>query len=494
MWAVAERLYWYSAAALFPIREKRAGDKMKRIQKSFFRYLTCLAVMLLTFMPKHTVLAAPGTSDISSQTKEKAYYSEGVTQAKKYALKDVTQADSPAGEWIQKKNGKCFRLEDGTLLKNRWLLTEDGIYYLGKNGRMVKGWISYRENLYYTDEDGILHTGWLTKEKDTFYFQPDGTMARGLCTIEGERYYFSEKTGAAVGGWVKIGKYQYYFAPKTLKMKTSGWVKTGGKHYYVGKKGRKRKPGWLTAGEKKYYLDSDGARVTGTLYLDGKGYYFRKNGVYDPTVEVKLEVDPSKPMVALTFDDGPGKYTDRLLDCLEKNGAKATFFMVGTGVSGYPATVKRMAKLGCELGNHSYSHAQFSTLSNESIRSEISKTSNLIKNAAGQSPTVMRLPYGDGASNARVLAAVGLPSIYWSVDTRDWANTGNPQHTVNEVLNNVKNGDIVLMHDFHYSTVVAAETIIPELKRRGYQLVTVSQLAKYKGKTELHPGRTYRSF
>lgn len=88
----------------------------------------------------------------------------------------------------------------------------------------------------------------------------------------------------------------------------------------------------------------------------------------------------------------------------------------------------------------------------------------------------------------------GFPSIYWSIDTRDWANTGNPQHTVSEVLNHVQNGDIILMHDIHYSSVTAAETIIPALQKRGYQLVTVSQLAQYKGKTKLKAGNTYRKF
>ena len=89
---------------------------------------------------------------------------------------------------------------------------------------------------------------------------------------------------------------------------------------------------------------------------------------------------------------------------------------------------------------------------------------------------------------------MGLPSIYWSIDTRDWANTGNPSHTVNAVLDHVKNGDIILMHDIHRSTVDAAEKIIPALRKRGYQLVTVSQLAKYKGKTTLHRGKTYYHF
>ncbi len=210
--------------------------------------------------------------------------------------------------------------------------------------------------------------------------------------------------------------------------------------------------------------------------------------------ESKPSINPKKPMVALTFDDGPGRYTDRLLNCLKKNHATATFFMVGSNVPSHKSTVKKMAKMGCELGNHSYSHAAFSTLSNSSIASEVSRTSRNIKNAAGRGPTLLRLPYGDGAANSRVLSAIGLPSVYWSIDTRDWANTGNPGHTVSAVLDHVRSGDIILMHDIHYSTIVAAEKIIPALRKRGYQLVTVSQLAKYKGKTKPRKGKTYYRF
>ena len=199
-------------------------------------------------------------------------------------------------------------------------------------------------------------------------------------------------------------------------------------------------------------------------------------------------------MVALTFDDGPGAYTMRLLNCLQANNAKATFFMVGSSVPNYKSAVKKMASIGCELGNHSYSHSRMPAVSAADRSSEVARTNANIESAAGAQATVFRLPYGDGASNSAVLADIGLPSIYWSLDTRDWANTGNPQHTINTVLNTVRNGDIILMHDIHKSTVDAAETIIPALQKRGYQLVTVSQLAKYKGKTALQNGKTYYNF
>lgn len=376
----------------------------------------------------------------------------------------------------------------------QWISTDKGIFCLDKKGRRQKGWLKYRGNTYFLKKKTGAVRGWMEKGGSLYYFGEDAAMQTGLRTIDGVQYYFSEKTGEAASGWVKIGRHQYYFDRQTHQMKKNCWVKSEKKHYYLNKKGRKRKPGWLTVGGKTYYLDDTGARVTGERYIDGKRCYFKKNGVYDPNAELGPEINPSEPMVALTFDDGPGPYTARLLNCLEENGAKATFFMVGTSVPKYASTVKRMAEMGCELGSHSYSHQQFTLLSDSQIRQECSKAADLIKAASGQKPTVFRLPYGDGASDSRVLKAIGLPSIYWSVDPRDWANTGNPQHTVNAVLGTVKDGDIVLMHDIHASSVTAAETIIPALIRRGYQLVTVSQLADYKGKTTLKTGNTYRSF
>lgn len=415
-------------------------------------------------------------------------------QAKKYALKNVTKAEAVAGEWEFTEKRVRFRGEDGTYIKSRWINVDNVIYYMNKKGNLTTGWISYRGRLYYMNEDGSLQLGWLKKGKYTYYFGKNGAMVTGLKIIDGAKYYFDQETGRRKTGWVTIKKHKYYFRKSSGQMQTSAWVKTKKKYYYVDETGKRLKSCWLTIGEDKYYLDQNGARVTGKQYIKNKGYYFKKNGVYDPSVKVKMEVDPSKPMVALTYDDGPGRYTDRLLDCLKENDAKATFFMVGSSVPGYKSTVKRMAELGCELGNHSYSHPAFSTLSNASIYSQVSKTTQNIRAAAGKAPTVFRLPYGDGSANSRVLSALGFPSIYWSIDTRDWANTGNPQHTIQSVLNHVKSGDIVLMHDIHYSTVVASETIIPALKNRGFQLVTVSQLAKYKGKTELKNGVTYRGF
>lgn len=204
-----------------------------------------------------------------------------------------------------------------------------------------------------------------------------------------------------------------------------------------------------------------------------------------PQVPVKAgEIDPARPMVALTFDDGPNaSVTNRILDSLEANGGRATFFMVGSRVSGKAniGSVKRMVSLGCETGNHTFEHKTITKLDDSSISSQLAKTNQAISDAAGVSTVVMRPP--GGAYNAKSMKAVGnagMSAILWSIDTLDW-KTKNKQKTIDAVLNHIKDGDIVLMHDLYSATADAAEVIIPTLTARGYQLVTVSELARYRG-------------
>ncbi|MDO5338451.1 MAG: hypothetical protein Q4E89_13620, partial [Eubacteriales bacterium] len=117
--------------------------------------------------------------------------------------------------------------------------------------------------------------------------------------------------------WIQTGKYKYY-VNHIGRLQTSRWIQTRNKYYYVNKNGRMLTSCWLTLNGKKYYLSSSGARVSGEQYINGRSYYFNANGVYNPDIRVLQPVDPNKPMVALTFDDGPSAYTNRLLTCLEK--------------------------------------------------------------------------------------------------------------------------------------------------------------------------------
>lgn len=204
-------------------------------------------------------------------------------------------------------------------------------------------------------------------------------------------------------------------------------------------------------------------------------------------------IDPSRPMIALTFDDGPrAAVTNRILDSLQANGGRATFFMVGSNVNANGASIRRMAAQGCEVANHTHDHKYISKLSAGGIISQVSSTNQKIQAICGVSPTLLRPPGGFyDAASLGVLASLGMPAIMWSIDTRDWQHR-NAQKTIDTVLSQVKDGDIVLMHDIYPTTADAAVVLIPELTARGYQLVTVSELASYRG--GMAPGHVYSRF
>lgn len=245
--------------------------------------------------------------------------------------------------------------------------------------------------------------------------------------------------------------------------------------------------GWTNIGPDTYYFDENGKRVDGKQQILGSTYYFGEDGKFD---QEKNKVNPTKPMIAITFDDGPGPYTMRLLEQLETYNARATFFMVGTNVSRYPETVKKMKEIGCELGNHTTNHARLTDLDVAGIQNEINVTNQAIQNVIGESATLVRPPYG--AVNEAVQSAAGLPLAMWSVDTRDW-ELKNAELVKTYMLNTAKDGEIILLHDIHETTIQAMLQVIPELVNRGYQLVTVSEMAQARGVT-LENGQKYYSF
>lgn len=201
-------------------------------------------------------------------------------------------------------------------------------------------------------------------------------------------------------------------------------------------------------------------------------------------------IDPSRPMVALTFDDGPfAPVGNQIMDCLAQYGGKATFYVVGNRCGAYREEMQRMVAEGHEIGNHTYSHKYLQKLGAAEIQSQIQKGSEAIQATAGVAPATVRLPGGN--KNATVLANVNAPMIMWSIDTLDW-KTKNTANTVSAVLGAIRDGDIVLMHELYGATGNAAVQIIPALVEQGYQLVTVSELAQYRG--GLESGKVYYSF
>lgn len=245
--------------------------------------------------------------------------------------------------------------------------------------------------------------------------------------------------------------------------------------------------GWTNLGPDTYYFDETGVRVTGEQQISGNTYYFKEDGKFD--IE-KNPVNPNRPMIALTFDDGPGLGTVRLIEALQAHGARATFFMMGPRVNTYPDAVRKMVEAGCELGNHTTNHLKLTDYAAEGIAMEINYTRDVINSIVGQTPTMVRPPYG--AVNEVVQSVAGVPIMLWSIDTLDW-QLKDAGLIRDYVLNTVKDGDIVLLHDIYEATVQAAIELIPLLQERGYQIVTVSEMARARGIT-LENGVKYYNF
>lgn len=208
------------------------------------------------------------------------------------------------------------------------------------------------------------------------------------------------------------------------------------------------------------------------------------------TDAVEYNIDPDKPMIALTFDDGPSAHTDRLLDIFAKYGGKGTFFVVGNLIDSRKSTLVRIAGEGHEIGNHSWNHRQLTNLSDDEVRDQIMMTRAKIYDVTGVDCKIVRPPYGACNDSVRAVgAALGVSYVNWSVDTLDW-KTKNADAVYNEIMKDVSDGAIILCHDLHKTTVDAMERVVPALIKKGYQLVTVSQLMECKGKT-IEAGKMY---
>lgn len=201
-------------------------------------------------------------------------------------------------------------------------------------------------------------------------------------------------------------------------------------------------------------------------------------------------VDPSAPMVALTFDDGPHElYSDQIMDVLERYHSVATFFEVGYNARRYPKILTRMAELGCEIASHTYYHHDLTTLSRDAMLTDLAKLDQIIYDATGAMPTLVRPPYG--AVNSTVKYQSGRAMILWTVDTQDWRY--RDAQTLIDYIQNYGDldGEVVLMHSIHASTAEAMEVVVPWLIEQGYQLVTVSELMAYYYGELLEPNQCY---
>lgn len=210
----------------------------------------------------------------------------------------------------------------------------------------------------------------------------------------------------------------------------------------------------------------------------------------DSTAEATDGVDCAVvKCVALTFDDGPGPYTDRLLKILRDNDAKATFFLIGNKVAANPDGARRIAEAGMEIGSHTWQHPNMTTIPPGDIPAQLGKASDAIEAATGRRPTLVRT--AGGLIDDNVLAEAkkqGLADINWDVIPFDWANDANTAATRYMLMTQIKPNSVVLLHDVYSSTVDLVYQFIPVLKANDYHLVTVSQMLG-----DREPGTSYGS-
>ena len=325
---------------------------------------------------------------------------------------------------------------------NKYLFDGEGIMQFGVQK-------SIGVTRYYDPETGILKTGWIDTAEGKMYFNEETGEATGLTVIDGLQYFFDKETGLMKTGEIEVDGDKYCFDETTGAGFDGFFENNGVKHAYIGGKLLK------------------GVRA----YADNHLYYFDDEG------EIVRDVDGTKPMVALTYDDGPSIYTDSILDTFEEYGQRCTFFIVGDRISWNEDQARREAALGCEQGNHTYSHNRLTDLTAEEMTEKIKGTDDELIRISGKPSTCLRPP--EGKWNDTLKTVCGCPIILWSVDSRDWESK-NADKICSRVIGKVQDGDIVLMHDLYQATADATKRIVPSLIEAGFQLVTVEELGLIK--------------
>lgn len=208
---------------------------------------------------------------------------------------------------------------------------------------------------------------------------------------------------------------------------------------------------------------------------------------YEYDVVINRKIDKSKKMIALTFDDGPNYNTSKVIDVLNKYDIKATFFVLGSRAINNKDILKKMADSGMEIGNHTYNHLLLTKYDENKIRSEIDDTSEVIYSATKKRPKLLRPSYG--SVNNKIKKVANMPIIIWDIDTLDW-KYHNSKRITSRVVNKVRDGDIILMHDIYSASLNALSNIIPILQDNGYEFVTIDELFYYK-EISLENGKVY---
>ncbi|MFE7061472.1 polysaccharide deacetylase family protein [Sutcliffiella sp. NPDC057660] len=192
---------------------------------------------------------------------------------------------------------------------------------------------------------------------------------------------------------------------------------------------------------------------------------------------------PNKKMVALTFDDGPDNFvTPAILDVLKEYNVKGSFFYLGSEVEKHPDIVTRTYSEGHLVLSHSYHHLDLTTLTEEKLRNELEMAGNAVEEVIGREPAILRTPYGEtNGMVADIAKEEGYSIVLWSIDTLDWSQKES-ENIVKNVFENVRNGDIILMHSDSEKkeTAMALSIMIEELQERNFDIVDLENLLSIK--------------
>ena len=251
-----------------------------------------------------------------------------------------------------------------------------------------------------------------------------------------------------------------------LSVMTPGWHEDSTGKWYQNPDGTYYINGFAEIDGTTYSFDENGYMQTGWVEKGVKDYYFNEDGSYDPSKK--------RPMIALTFDDGPNaRYTPMLLDELKKRNIRASFFLIGENIEGNEDILLQMRKDGHLIGNHTWDHVQLDKIPAEKARLEIEKTNNRIYEASGIYPSYVRPPFGAWIKDME-LSVTMLP-VFWDVDTLDWKSK-NIDSILSIAQKQVHDGSIILMHDSYQTSVDAALKIADLFTEKGYVFVTADQL------------------
>lgn len=215
-----------------------------------------------------------------------------------------------------------------------------------------------------------------------------------------------------------------------------------------------------------------------------------KQEVLSEVIEIKEEpviTEDNSKLVALTFDDGPSKYTTSLLEILKATDSKATFFISGTSIRGNERVIRNIDTSGNQIGIHGYSHTPFTSMSVDDVSAEIAGTTHMLYDIGVYPSKIVRPPFGK--LNESIKENVNYPFVLWNIDTEDWKSQ-NKKLIKDKVLKNISSGSIILMHDMYEETIEAIKELIPELQQKGYKFVTVNDM-HIKYDVDLLPGKVY---